>query len=266
MTQARRRHMARLERLAAPLLEQISLAGEQLEDEIGARIYGDALIHAANFSLIVLFGDPQIDEPVSSAWERCCKSGSPLFDKFSNAKRLKDFGSPFDHGARRCAQYFRECAMPHLPGANDKEKFAPIFAGAPLWLLWFSWADATMAALDLPPRDRSDICKFLRSKDNFFGWPAFANHTSTTGNFSLFRFKSRAPPAWPTALSNLFLSARLVERIVASREEHDVVVGVQPTGDGARAVEQIQLHEFILHAEPHASEIALIHDLARSRP
>ena len=103
--------MARLERLAAPLLEQISLAGEQLEDEIGARIYGDALIHAANFSLIVLFGDPQIDEPVSSAWERCCKSDSPmLFNKFSNANRLKDFGSPFDHRARWCAQYFRECA------------------------------------------------------------------------------------------------------------------------------------------------------------
>ena len=66
--------MARLERLAAPLLEQINLAGELREHEIGARIYRDALIHAANFSLIVLFGDPQIEEPVSRAWERCCKS------------------------------------------------------------------------------------------------------------------------------------------------------------------------------------------------
>ena len=168
MTQARRRHMARLERLAAPLLEQISVA-----DEHGARVYGDALIHAANFSLIVLFGNPQIDEPVSVAWERCCKSDSPmLFNKFSNTNRLKDFGSPFDHRARWCAQYFRERVMPQLPGANDKEKFAPIFAGAPLWLLWFTWADATMAALDLPPRDHPDIRNFLRSKDNFFRWPA----------------------------------------------------------------------------------------------
>jgi hypothetical protein len=176
MTQARRRHMARLERLAAPLLEQISLAGEQLEDEIGARIYGDALIHAANFSLIVLFGDPQIDEPVSSAWERCCKSDSPmLFDKFSNAKRLKDFGSPFDHGARRCAQYFRECAMPHLPGANDKEKFAPISAGAPIaqgtCISIRGARDEVQSRLLAHPKVRCLLRPFLRAL--LFRYPTF---------------------------------------------------------------------------------------------
>jgi len=77
MTLARRRQMARLERLAAPIIEHINFAGAQHEQEIATRIYQDALIHAANFSLIALFGDPQINEPLSSAWERCCKSTRP---------------------------------------------------------------------------------------------------------------------------------------------------------------------------------------------
>jgi len=62
--------------------------------------------------------------------------------------------------------------MPHLPGADEKEKFAPIFDNAPLWLVWFTWADATMEALELPPRDRSEICRFRRSRDDFFKCPA----------------------------------------------------------------------------------------------
>jgi hypothetical protein len=61
--------------------------------------------------------------------------------------------------------------MPQLAGATKQEKFATIFLDAPLWLLWFTWADATMEALDLPPRDRSAICRFRRSQDDFFRWP-----------------------------------------------------------------------------------------------
>jgi hypothetical protein len=64
MTVARRRQMDRLERLAAPRIEQINVAREQRELEILRIIYHDADIHAANFSLIVLFGEPQIDQPL----------------------------------------------------------------------------------------------------------------------------------------------------------------------------------------------------------
>jgi hypothetical protein len=73
MTVARRRQMARLEKLAAPRIEQIRVAKAQLEQKVVIRIYDDALMHAANLSLIILFGAPQINQPLSNAWERCLR-------------------------------------------------------------------------------------------------------------------------------------------------------------------------------------------------
>ena len=97
MMVARRRQMARLERLAAPRVEQIRVAKAQLEQEMANRIYSDALVHAANLSLIILFGAPRIEEPLSIAWERSCKSVSPeLCGDVSRENMLKEYISPFD--------------------------------------------------------------------------------------------------------------------------------------------------------------------------
>jgi hypothetical protein len=171
MTVARRRQMARLEKLAAPRIEQIRVAKAQLEQKVATGIYNDALMHAANLSLIILFGDPQIDQPLSNAWERCCSSASPLL--LNNTKNdLKDRGPPFDQDkAHYSADYFRALVMPQLAGATEQEKFAPIFRDAPLWLLWFTWADITMEALEIPPSDRAAVCRFRRSPDDFQRWP-----------------------------------------------------------------------------------------------
>jgi hypothetical protein len=173
MTLARRRQMARLERLAAPRIEQIRLAKAQREQESATRMYNDARVHAANLSLIILFGDPRIEEPLASAWEKCCKSASPeLCDDASRKNMLQSNARPFDRlGAHWNSDFFWKYVLPRLPGTDLREKFAPIFAAAPLWLLWFTWADATMEVLDLPPRDHSAIWKFRRSKDDFFRWP-----------------------------------------------------------------------------------------------
>jgi hypothetical protein len=173
MTLARRRQMARLERLAAPRIEQIRAEREQRELEILRLIYRDADIHAANLSLIILFGDPRIEEPLSSAWERCCKAASPeICDDVSQKNLLRDDLSPFDQRGAHCNEFiFRHRVAPRLPGSDLREKFAPILAAAPLWLLWFTWADATLEALDLPLLDRSAIWKFRRSEDDFRRWP-----------------------------------------------------------------------------------------------
>ena len=167
MTLARRRQMARLERLAAPRVEQIRLTKAQREEESATRMYNDAMLHAANLSLIILFGDPRIEEPLSSAWERCCNSRSPeLLHDISKENMLSYLGPPFDRrGAGLSAQVFQHHVMPNLPGANVQEKFALIFDRAPLWLIWFTWADATMEALDLPLLDCSAIWKFRRSEE-----------------------------------------------------------------------------------------------------
>jgi hypothetical protein len=173
MTVARRRQMARLERLAAPRIEQIRIAKEQRELEIRSQIYRDADVHAANLSLIILFGDPRIEEPLSSAWERCCKSASPeLCDDVSQRNLLRDDLSPFDQLGAHCNEHlFRHRVAPRLPGSDLREKFAPILAAAPLWLLWFTWADATIEALDLPLPDCSAIWKFRRTENDFYKWP-----------------------------------------------------------------------------------------------
>ena len=173
MTAARRRQMARLEKLAAPRIEQIRVAKAQLEQKATACIYDDALRHAANLCLIIRFGDPRIDEPLSSAWGRCCKSAFPeLSDDVSLENKLKDYLSLFDDfGARSIATYITQHVLPRLPGTDLKEKFASIFADAPPWLLWFTWADLTTGALDLPPWDFSAVYKFRRSKADFFRWP-----------------------------------------------------------------------------------------------
>ena len=171
MTVARRRQIDRLEKLAAPRIEQIRVAREQRELEISRLIYRDAEIQPANFSLIVLFGDPQIDEPLTSAWERCRNSRSPeLLHEQENM--LSYLGPPFDRqGAHWSAHVFQHHVMPNLP-ANVQEKFTPIFDRAPLWLIWFTWADATMEALAIERRDLSEIRRFRRSRDDFRRWPA----------------------------------------------------------------------------------------------
>ena len=173
MMVARRRQMARLERLAAPRVEQIRVAKAQLEQEMANRIYSDALVHAANLSLIILFGAPRIEEPLSIAWERSCKSVSPeLCGDVSRENMLKEYISPFDELGACCnASFFGERVLPRLPGTNLREKLAPLFADAPLWLLWFTRAELTMGALDLPLRDLSTIYKFHRPKDGFKKWP-----------------------------------------------------------------------------------------------
>ena len=65
---------------------------------------------------------------------------------------------------------------------------------------------------------------------------AWANRTAALGRTSkavLEVFSIKAPPAEPTAFSELFNPFRLVERIVAERKEDDVVVWVQACVDRA---------------------------------
>ena len=89
--------------------------------------------------------------------------------------------------------------------------------------------------------------------------------------------KHKAPPAEPTTLCRVSYSFRLVEGIVAEREEDDVVVRVQagvrssrssgrrhpasPRDSTGCARKQTELHIFIFQADPGAAEIAFINVL-----
>jgi len=144
-----RREMDRLKKLAAPLIEPIQRANAHRCDAFAKQRVRDAIVHAANLSLIVLYGDPKIDEPLSSAWQRCLESDAPELG--GDFKKMKDTPSihPFDDSARWIAGRFGREILSQRPGTDEREKFDAILTSAPLWLLWFTWAEFTITYLQL---------------------------------------------------------------------------------------------------------------------
>ena len=63
MIQARRQRVARLEKMSELYIEW--------DDLVDAVLAEQALAHAVNLSVLIVYGDPKIDEPLSSAWQRC---------------------------------------------------------------------------------------------------------------------------------------------------------------------------------------------------
>jgi hypothetical protein len=58
MSQARRRQIARLEKLAGPMIERV----RQAEDAVKARIRDSAISHAIGLGALILYGNPKEDE------------------------------------------------------------------------------------------------------------------------------------------------------------------------------------------------------------
>jgi hypothetical protein len=82
-------------------------------------------------------------------------------------------------GACLTGQFFRHELIARFSGATEKDKLQEVFASAPPWLIWFTFADYTAAVLGLSLPDLSSVAGFARSKadfDNWYGLPqgAFA--------------------------------------------------------------------------------------------
>jgi hypothetical protein len=65
MSGTRLRQIARLERRALPFLER----KRQYDEQTAERLRDGAFTIAANLALLILFGDPKMDEPLSYAWQ-----------------------------------------------------------------------------------------------------------------------------------------------------------------------------------------------------
>jgi hypothetical protein len=165
MSPVQHRRLLRLEKLAAPVIDRVN----QADEACNRQIQRDAAVHAVNFAAIVHHGDPEMDEPLSKAWPRCIRSG--IWRDFANSALLPLL-TPFNNlGARTLAEYLYENWVPTLPGANEKEKFDPIFANAPLWLIWFTYADWTAGFLNFDLPDLSQIENFARCSVIWKIWP-----------------------------------------------------------------------------------------------
>jgi hypothetical protein len=64
----------------------------------------------------------------------------------------------------------RHFIIASFPGANEKEKLNTVFASAPPWLLWFTFADYSAKLLGLTLPDLSSVSCFVRSKKDFDTW------------------------------------------------------------------------------------------------
>jgi hypothetical protein len=171
MIQTRFRQIARLEELAQPYLKR----RRQYEDERVAVIRKQVFVPVANIALLILHGDPKIDEPLLAAWERCresvawqsCREKHGGFDENGGEQ-----GTPFHViSAPRIARYFRKYFLPDLPGADETEKLSAVFEIAPPWLLWFTYGDVFARILGVKLPDLSSVNRFARGEFHLYELP-----------------------------------------------------------------------------------------------
>ena len=65
MTQARLRQVARLEKLIVPYLKR----QQEQKSQTTEFMRNEAFVKLANLALLILHGDPKIDEPLTAAWQ-----------------------------------------------------------------------------------------------------------------------------------------------------------------------------------------------------
>ncbi len=193
MSQARFRQIARLEKLAQPYFQR----KQQIEQK-WRLIPHHAASHAAILAFIIRDGDPKIGEPLSCAWERfingpvwneCCNKWeamelehlgdewkeygdeTPPGNRLASISRSYRRLSPYRRdGVWIIGSYLRHELIASFPGGTEKKKLKRVFASAPPWLIWFTFADYTAELLGLSLPNLSSIASFARSKADFDNW------------------------------------------------------------------------------------------------
>ena len=107
-----RRRIARLEKSAETFIEVVRLLKARSDDALAE----EAIIHAVNLAVVIAFGNPKIDEPLSRAWER-------VVDKFPQYKHLL---SPFHQtGTRIISMLLRDEVIPIFPALMKRKSLMP---------------------------------------------------------------------------------------------------------------------------------------------
>jgi len=167
-----KQRIRKIDRLVAKA-EQIVAVERREREEYLAQLEEErrpqARRHAAAVAGIVLFGKPQIDEPLIHAWERALQHlGITLRDEYGRECQYEykpehnkhDDSNPetlFVNWPRFIYDMAREKAGNEMyttimQSANEIERFTEIFSTAPVWLLEFTWMrlDAGLLKFGLP--------------------------------------------------------------------------------------------------------------------
>jgi len=162
------RQIARLQRLAEPYLKQ-----KEQDDRKWELTIRGAVQHAAVLAFLIRYGDPRLDESLSSACERCAASTAwkELREEFNSFILNQPEFKPYSSDAVSImGDPVRHFVIASFPGADEKAKLKAAFIAAPPWLLWFTFADYTAKLLGLTLPDLSKVSCFTRSKANFDVW------------------------------------------------------------------------------------------------
>jgi hypothetical protein len=146
------KRLQRLDELINPYL-----AKKKQEDE---QAHGDpkpvACRHAAKLGALMLRGDPQLEEPLDGAWQRC-------LDRFEVRSWTKEAIANSVLEAR---------VLTELPGYTEQAKFQNLLDRVPHWLLSFTSAWRTAFLLDLNFPDISEAPRpGHRGFREMLGWP-----------------------------------------------------------------------------------------------
>ena len=177
MRNSRFRQIARLEKLARPLLNRKHDTDNEWE-----RTINGAVNHAAVLAFLTRYGEAQIDEPLSdacercaqsTAWKDCCDEFKSLLLPGSDFLPVKSPGRFQPHtmdSVDIIGLALRHVIISENSGADEKQKLEAALASAPPWLLWFTFADYSAKLLNLTIPDLSEVTQFMRSKTNFDIW------------------------------------------------------------------------------------------------
>jgi hypothetical protein len=176
MYQTRSRQIARLEKRGS-----IYIAQRMAIEEKWQHVRHGAVHHATVLAFLIRHGKPKIDEPLSNACQRVSESKvwKAFRDEHFPSRPRPPYarmrrGKPFDPYSRDSVlvmgERLRHVVISSFPGADEKAKLNAVFKSAPPWLIWFTFADYTAAALGLERPDLSRVACFARSKEAFDNW------------------------------------------------------------------------------------------------
>jgi hypothetical protein len=113
-------------------------------------------------------------------------------------------------------EYLRHELIARFSGATEKEKLEQVFASAPPWLIWFTFADYTAELLGLSLPNLSSVAGFARSKADFNDWYGLPRGAFVP------RPWPNGPNNEPLARTDLNLLRPATERLInpTTRREH----------------------------------------------
>ena len=147
-----RRRLSRLEKRVASVVAE----RKRREPEKAAWRRQAALDHATKLVVLILHGDPHIEEPLAIAWNRA----------------LGHLG--LSDTPQALLPYRLRAVVAALPGDTENDKFAHVLGSAPRWLLTFCMAciDGFVLGIELP-KSSEPAPEYGRDglRDSIDSWP-----------------------------------------------------------------------------------------------